>query len=385
MKNRMILFLTLAVFITLIYFFFNKTETQSTKKMETLLMATQKYDTTINGKKVSLFTLKNKGGIVVQCTNYGAHLVSIITPDKAGNYADILLGYNSIEGYLNDKIFSACVVGPFANRIAKGKFIIDDMTYTLLINDGENHLHSGPDGFHKEIYDAVQEGNKVTMTLSVPDMKTGFPGNKLVTVIYELLPDNRFRMKLQMRSDKKTLANLTNHAYWNLSGEGSESILEHLIQIHADSMTPVYKDLIPTGEILSVENTPFDLRSMTPVGKMINDTSNIQIRFGGGYDHNFVLSKETGTLGKAAHVIDPVSRRSLEVYTNQPGIQFYSSNFMDGSATGKSGKPYKYRSALALEPQKYPDSPNHINFPSPILEPGQVYEHIIEYVFGVEE
>lgn len=383
----MILLIITGIFISLIFYFSkkNKPETQSSINMDTFLMDPAHFDTLLNGKKVLLFTMKNDRGIAVQCTNYGAHLVSIITPDKDGNYSDILLGYKNISGYLNDKIFSACVVGPFANRIAKGKFIIEGNEYNLLTNDGENHLHSEPDGFHKEVFDAVQEGNKVSMTLNVPDMKTGFPGNKQVIVIYELLPDNRFRMKLQMISDKKTLANMTNHAYFNLSGEGSESVLDHLIQIHADSITPVHKDLIPTGEIFPVADTPFDLRIPTPIGKMINDTSDIQILYGGGYDHNFILSKSPGTLGKAARVVDPASKRSLEVYTNQPGIQFYSSNFMDGTVTGKSGKPYKYRSAIALEPQKYPDSPNHPDFPSPILEPGQVYEHIIEYVFGVIE
>jgi len=384
MKTRIINILVMVILISGAYFIL-KTSKKNTTNMENLLLDPQNFDTIINGKKVELFTLINKGKIAIQCTNYGAHLVSIITPDKDGNFADILPGYKDLNGYLNDAMFSGCIVGPFANRIAGGTFMIDGIQYNLLINDGVNHLHSCPDGFHKEVFDANKEGNKVIMTLHVPDMKTGFPGNKEVTVIYELLSDNRFRMTIRMISDKKTLSNITNHAYFNLAGEGSETVLDHLIRIHADSITPIDQDLIPTGEIMPVSGTPLDLRELTPVGKMINETGNMQIRFGNGYDHNWVLSKETGILGIAASLVDPVSKRFLEVYTNQPGIQFYTGNFLDGSVTGKSGKPYKYRCALALEPQKFPDSPNHPNFPSAILEPGQVYEHIIEYIFGIQE
>jgi aldose 1-epimerase len=373
--------IAMTAIVTIVYFTIKK----SKNPMEALLVKKENFDTLIGGKKVQLFTLRNVGGITVQLTNYGGHLVSIITPDKEGKYADILLGYKNIDSYISDGMFQGAIVGPFANRIAKGKFSIDGHEYSLLINNGENNLHSAPDGFNKEIFEAKQEGNKVTMTASVPDMKSGFPGNKIVTLSYELLTDNKLRLKFTMTTDKKTLCNMTIHPYFNLAGEGSGPVLDHFLQIFADSVTTIDAGLIPTGEISSVDNTPFDFREPTAIGKMVDDTTNLQIKYGGGYDHNWVLSKKAGTFGIAVRVVEPVSKRFLEVYTNQPCVQFYGGNFIDGKSTGKSGKPYNYRCALALEPQKYPDSPNHSNFPSTILEPGHVYEHVSEFVFGVEK
>jgi aldose 1-epimerase len=349
-----------------------------------LLAKKENFDTIINSNKVELFTLRNKGGIAVQLTNYGGYLVSIITPDKGGKYADVLLGYNNIKSYINDKMMQGCIVGPNVNVIDRGKFNIDGIEYQLPVKKGGNNSHSSPDGFYKEVFDAKQEGNKVTLTLKIVDMKTGFPGNRNVTAVYELLPGDTLSLEMTMTSDRKTIANMTNHAYFNLQGEGSKDILDHIIQIFADSITPYHRDHVPTGEIVQVDNTPFDLCLPTPIGKMIN-SDNEQIKFGKGYDHNFVLSKKPDELGIAVRLSDPHSKRVLELYTNQPGIQVYTGNYLDGSIRGRSGKPYNYRSGVALEPQKYPDTPNHKNFPSSVLEPGKVYKHKIKYVFGLDK
>jgi aldose 1-epimerase len=349
-----------------------------------LLIKKENFDTLVNGKKVELFTLGNKGGITVQLTNYGGYLVSILTPDKDGKYADVLMGYDNIKGFMKDDMFMGCLVGPVANRIAKGKFSIDGVNYNLFVGDAVNHLHSKPDGFHTEVFSAIQEGNRVTMTLNVPDMKTGFPGNKMVTAIYELLPNNTLRLTYSMTSDRKTICNMTNHAYFNLTGDESKTILGHLLTVYADSITLLSKEQVPSGEIVPVINTPFDFHNPTEIGKRI-DTDNEQLKIGDGYDENFVLSKKRDEFGIALRLTEPESKRFLEIYTNQPAIQVYTSNYKSFSVPGKSGKPHGYRCAVALEPQKYPDAPNHPNFPSFILEPGQVYKHVSEYVFGVEK
>jgi aldose 1-epimerase len=258
--------------------------------VSSLLSQSKDFDTVMIGKKVELFTLRNEGGIVVQLTNYGGYLVSVLAPDKEGRYADVLLGYKNIEGYINDKMMQGCIIGPNAHIIAGGKFRIDDAEFQLPVENGGNNSHSHPDGFYKEVFDATQEGNKVTLTLNVRDMKTGFPGNRNVRAVYELLPGDTLLLDMTMTSDRKTIANLTNHAYFNLHGEGSGDILDHLIQIFADSITPYRADYVPTGEIIPVTDTPFDLRQSTAIGKMIN-ADNELLKLGKGLDHNFVLRK----------------------------------------------------------------------------------------------
>jgi aldose 1-epimerase len=347
-----------------------------------LLSKRENFDTLVDGKKVELFTLRNPGGIAVQLTNYGGYLVSVITPDKDGHYADVLLGYNKIRDYFNDKMMQGCIVGPNVNIMAKGRFKIDSIEYQLPVKNGGNNGHSGPDGFYKEVFNARQEGNKVTLTLKVADMKTGFPGNRIVTAVYELLPLDTLSLEMTMTSDRKTIANMTNHAYFNLAGEGTKDVLEQSVQVFADSITPYKRDHIPTGEITAVTNTPFDFRQPTRIGAMIN-AGNEQINYGNGYDHNYVLSKRKEEMGLAVRLIDTQSGRFLELYTNQPGLQLYTGNYLDGTIIGRSGKPYKFRYGIALEPQKYPDTPNHPNFPSSVLEPGKVYRHQIKYLFGV--
>lgn len=351
---------------------------QNPDPVSSLLSRSEDFDTVMYGKKVKLFTLRNDDGIAVQLTNYGGCLVSIIAPDKEGTYADILLGYRNIEGYINDEMMQGCIVGPNAHIIAGGKFRIDDTDFQLPAENGGNNVHSYPDGFYKEVFDATQEGNKVTLTLKVADMKTGFPGNRNVKAVYELLPGDTLLLEMTMTTDRKTIANLTNHAYFNLHGEGPKDILDHLIQIFADSITPYRADYVPTGEIIPVTNTPFDLRQPTVIGKMIYSDDEL-LKIGKGLDHNFVLHRNSAQ--PAVRLNDPESGRTLEIFTNQPGIQVYTGNYLDGTIIGRSGKAYGYRSGIAMEPQKYPDAPNHKNFPSSVLEPGKIYRHTIKYVF----
>jgi aldose 1-epimerase len=354
--------------------------------VESFLLLEDDFDTIINNQKVGLFTLRNEGGIAVQLTNYGASIVSVITPDKDGIFADITLGYKDISGYLTDNMNLGCIVGPYANRIGKGLFTIDGVSYQLELNDnGINTLHSGKNAISKKIWTASQDGNKVTMVYEAPDLEAGFPGNIKVTAVYTLTPDNKLELNIYALTDKITVINLTNHAYFNLGGEGSGSILNHEIQILADAITPVDSALIPTGELLPVENTPFDLRIPVMIGNGIDKTENQQMIYGNGYDHNWVLNNKTGQVALAARLVDPVSKRYMELSTNQPGLQFYSGNFMNGKVTGKSGKLYNFRNALALEPQFFPDSPNKPDFPSTILEPGKQYLHTSVYSFGVVE
>jgi len=366
----------------------NSCNTKSEKAGSTvnsLLLSPQSFDTIINDTKVELFTLQNIGGITVQLTNYGASIVSVIAPDKDGNYADVTLGYSNINGYLTDNMNLGCIVGPYANRIAKGLFELDGVKYQLQKNDGENCLHSGKNAISKKVWKATKQKHSVTMVYEATDMEAGFPGNIKATAVYTLTPDNKLELKITAQTDKKTVINLTNHAYFNLGGEGSGSILGHQIQIFADAITPIDSTLIPTGELMPVENTPFDLRNPVLIGDGINKTENKQIFYGNGYDHNWVLNSKSGELAFAVRLTDPVSKRVLEVSTNQPGMQFYSGNFISGKVTGKSGKLYNFRNALALEPQFFPDSPNQPAFPSTILEPGKLYEHLTVYSFSVSQ
>lgn len=358
---------------------------KSASSVNALLLTPSDFDTIINDTKVELFTLQNIGGITVQLTNYGATIVSVIAPDKDGNYADVTLGYIDIDGYLTDNMNLGCIVGPFANRIAKGNFELDGVKYALEQNDGQNCLHSGKNAFSKKVWTAKKHKNTVTMVYNATDLESGFPGNIKATAVYTLTPDNKLELKITAQTDKKTVINLTNHAYFNLAGEGTGDILSHQIQIFADAITPVDSILIPTGELMPVENTPFDLRNLVAIGDGINKTDNQQIAYGNGYDHNWVLNSKPGELALAVRLIDPVSKRKLEISTNQPGMQFYSGNFMNGKVTGKSGRIYNFRNALAMEPQFFPDSPNQAGFPSTILEPGKLYEHITVYSFGLSE
>jgi len=348
------------------------------------------FGKTADGQPVELFTFTNAHGIGVRLTNYGGIITSLKTPDRSGRFDDIVLGYDSLSAYLHDSPYFGAIVGRYGNRIARGRFTLDGTTYRLAVNNGPNSLHGGIRGFDKVVWNAEPFRNDggvgVALDYTSADMEEGYPGTLRAGVTYTLTDDNRLIIDYQATSDKPTPVNLTQHTYWNLAGDGSRDILAHELTINADSMTPVDSTLIPTGEISPVAGTPFDFRTPMPIGARIDQRPNTQIHYGGGYDHNFVLNR--GRLGAdslvhAAHVAEPSTGRTLDVFTSEPGMQFYSGNFLDGSITGKAGHIYKYRYGLALETQHYPDSPNHPNFPSTILRPGQQYRTRTVFAFGV--
>ena len=341
--------------------------------------------------KIRLYTLKNKQGMLVKITNYGATVTSIIVADKKGSFADIALGYNDVESYMNavDKPYFGSIVGRYGNRIAKGQFSLEGKTYSLATNNGTNHLHGGVIGFDKVVWDSkVISGdafNGVELTYLAKDGEEAYPGNLQITVTYKLYDSNELSIDYRATTDKATPVNLTNHTYFNLAGEGEGTIYDHDLHINADHYTPVDKTLIPTGEIASVKGTPFDFTTAKAIGKDIKSTHQ-QIKFGLGFDHNFVLKKGVNTkaVTLAATAYEKKSGRFMEVFTKEPGIQFYSGNFLDGRLIGKSGKKYLSRGAFCLETQHYPDSPNQKDFPNTILLPGQEYRTSTIYKFSVK-
>lgn len=352
------------------------------KKMDTV-PAAGLFDATIDGKQVKLFRLKNVKGMEVQLTNYGASIVSLKVPDKQGVVDDVALGYDSIQGYINGKSYFGCVAGRYANRIAKAKFSLDGKTYSLAANNGVNSLHGGIKGFDKQVWDARQDGNSVTFTYVSADGEEGYPGKLTVTLTYRLdSNENRLQLQYSATTDKATVLNLANHSYFNLEGQGKGNILDHEITLNAPSFTPVDSALIPTGVLQPVAGTAFDFTKPAKIGARINDTSDLQIRYGLGYDHNFVLAPANGALRWAAKVIAPTSGRTLEVLTTEPGVQFYTGNFLNGSEKGK-GSVYGHRSGFCLETQHFPDSPNQPVFPSTVLKPGETFQSTTVFAFGV--
>ena len=348
------------------------------------------FGRTADGQVAELYTLTNVHGIEVKLTNYGGIITAIKTPDRSGHFDDIVLGYDSLSGYLRSTPYFGAIVGRYGNRIAGGRFTLDGTTYKLAVNNGPNSLHGGLRGFDKVIWDATPfrnaSGAGFTLDYTSKDMEEGYPGTLRTRVTYTLTDDDKLIVDYQATTDKPTPINLTQHSYWNLAGDGTRDILGHELTLNADSMTPVDSTLIPTGEITSVAGTPFDFRTSTAIGARIDQKDNQQIRFGGGYDHNFVLNRggaAADALVHAARVVEPTTGRTLDVSTTEPGIQFYSGNFLDGSITGKAGHVYRHRYGLALETQHYPDSPNHPNFPSTILRPGQTYRSRTVFQFGV--
>jgi len=338
------------------------------------------------GAAVEIYLLRNKNGIEADITNYGATLVSLKAPDRSGKFADVVLGYDHLDGYLNDKAYFGATIGRYANRIAKGKFTLAGKTYELARNNGNNSLHGGAVGFNKRVWAAKNvSGAKapaVEFSYVSPDGEEGYPGNLRVQVVYSLSDNNELRIEYSATTDKDTVINLTNHAYFNLAGEGTGDILGHELTLDADQFTPITEALVPTGELRSVKGTPFDFTRATAIGARINQDDQ-QLQFGKGYDHNFVLSgRQGGSPALAAEAYEPGSGRALRVLTTEPGIQFYSGNFLDGSIHGKRGKPYNYRSGFCLETQHFPDSPNHPAFPSTVLKPGQLFHSITIYKFS---
>jgi aldose 1-epimerase len=345
------------------------------------------FGTIKDGTPVDLFILTNRNGLETKITNYGAIVVSLTVPDKEGVMADIVLGYDTLEEYLKENPYFGTIVGRYANRISKGKFNLDGENYTLAQNSGENHLHGGIRGFDKVVWDAEEVNNSdgpgVKLTYLSNDGEEGYPGNLNVIVTYTLADDNGLRIEYSATTDKPTVINLTHHSYFNLSGAGIGDILDHILSINADRFTPGTQGLIPTGELRDVTGTPMDFRKPFVIGERI-DMQDEQLALGPGYDHNWVLNDWDGSLQMAATLHDPKSNRFMEVFTTEPGIQFYTSNFLDGSITGKGGKNYKYRSALCLEAQHFPNSPNIPHFPSVVLRPGATYQQTTLYRFSVK-
>jgi aldose 1-epimerase len=335
-----------------------------------------------------LYTLTNQNGMEVDITNYGGIVTRVLAPDRDSQLLDVVLGFEERSDYETNSPYLGAVIGRFGNRIAAGKFRIDDEAYQLGINNDPNALHGGPTGFHVRLWqsDSIVRPDAVGVELTrlSPDGEEGYPGNLNTTVRYLLNNDNELRIEYEATTDQPTIVNLTNHTYFNLRGAGNGDILGHELMIDADSFTPVDNTLIPTGELRPVEGTPFDFRQPTPIGARI-DADNEQIRFGLGYDHNFVLDRDGPGLERIATVYEPTSGRYLEVLTTEPGVQFYSGNFLDGTLTGKGGTPLDYRTGFCLETQHYPDSPNQPEFPSTVLRPGETYESTTVYRFSAKE
>ena len=353
-------------------------------KKQKFVLEISSFQTEIEGKKTDLYQLKNEK-IEVYITNYGARIVSLLSPNRSGKMGDVVLGFKSIADYQKAKTpYHGCVIGRYGNRIGKGKFKLNGATYELPINNNENHLHGGPDGFHDQVWDVIAVNqNSIVMTYLSKDGEMGYPGNLTVEVTYAI-NGNELSIAYKANTDKATPVNLTNHAFFNLAGEARGSINDHLLMINASHFTPVDEGLIPLGEIQSVEDSPFDFRRAKTIGRDLNQQgSDIQLGRGGGYDHNFVLDKESqGSMSLAARVVDPKSGRQMDIFTEEPGIQFYGGNFMDGSDVGKYGTKFEYRASFALETQHYPDSPNQSKFPSTILNPGETYQTKSIYKFS---
>lgn len=345
------------------------------------------FDTTIDGKKTALYVLRNSTGAIVTFTNYGGRIVSLQVPDKTGKLVNVVFGFKSVEDYQKStEPYFGATIGRFGNRIAKGKFTLDGKEYSLFLNNGLNTLHGGKKGFQYQVWDAIHpDSNKIIFTRISPDMEEGFPGNLNVKVTYTLTNNNALEMEYEANTDKNTVVNLTNHAFFNLNGEGSGTILNHELQIFASNYTPVDSTLIPTGKIEPVANTPFDFRQMATIGSRINE-KNEQLKNGNGYDINFVLdSSKTNGMHLAAKAIGDQSGIEMSVYTDQPGLQFYSGNFMAGKNTFNNGTKDDFRTAFALETQHFPDSPNQPSFPATVLKAGQTYHSKSSYAFSVKK
>ncbi len=345
------------------------------------------FEKELNGKQISLYTLESGNGLTVQVTNFGLRVVSIWTPDKNGTYADVAVGYENIDKYINNtgERFLGPIVGRYANRIAKGKFEIDGREYSLPINNNGQTLHGGLKGLDMVVWDVDNvSNNTIHFSYLSKDGEEGFPGNLKIKVSYSLTSENQFKISYSAITDKPTFVNLSNHSFFNLKGEAGGTITDNLLTIYASKTTPIDSVLIPTGEIATVSNTPFDFRKPTAIGDRIS-VNNTQLVNGMGYDHNWVLDRKTKSeVELAAELFEPNTGRLLRVYTDQPGLQFYSGNFFDGETKGKFGKPISYREVIALETQKFPDSPNQPNFPSTRLEPGETYNHTCIYKFSIK-
>jgi aldose 1-epimerase len=347
----------------------------------------QPFGKTADGVAIDRYMLKNAKGMEVDVITWGAIVTRIVVPDRSGTSADVALGFDSLDGYLKTNPYFGAIVGRYGNRIAKGRFTLNGKAYTLATNNGPNSLHGGLRGFDKRVWAAkplsTAHGPAVELTYVSKDGEEGYPGTLTTHVTYTLTDANELRIDYALSSDADTVANVTNHSYFNLAGQGTGDILKHEITIEADKFTPVDATLIPTGELRAVNGTPFDLRKPSLIGAHISDTDE-QMTFGKGYDHNFVLNGAMGTLRPAVRVTEPTSGRVMEVLTTEPGVQFYTGNFLDGTLTGKDGKVYKHRFGFCLETQHFPDSPNQPSFPTTVIKPGKEYKSTTVYKFSAK-
>jgi aldose 1-epimerase len=351
-------------------------------------MKTEPLGKTKEGQAVDLYTFANANGLEVRAMTYGGIIASLKVPDRSGKLDDVALGFDSLDGYLAGHPYFGAIIGRYGNRIGKAKFTLDGVEYKLAANNGPNHLHGGIKGFDKVVWQAEPFDKKdsvgVVLTYTSPDGEEGYPGNLTVKVTYTLTDKNELIFDYHATTDKATPVNLTNHTYFNLAGPGRRDILGHDMMLNADHTTPTDSTLIPTGEIRSVAGTPFDFRKPTPIGARI-DADDEQIKYGPGYDHNYVLNRKGEGLALAARLVEPTTGRVMEVHTTEPGVQFYTGNFLDGTLTGKGGHVYKRRFGFCLETQHFPDSPNKPSFPSTILRPGKTYTSRTVYSFSVEK
>ena len=351
------------------------------------------FGATPDGHAVELYTLRNARGAEAAIMTYGGIVQKLTMPDRNGKFADVVLGFDALDGYTDPKYVRACpyfgaLIGRYGNRIGGAKFALAGKTFTLAANNGANSLHGGVRGFDKVVWTAEsaavsERGPQLVLSHLSKDMEEGFPGNLAVTAIYTLTDENELKVEFTATTDKPTVCNLTHHSYFNLAGQGNGDILDHLVHINSDKTTPVDAGLIPTGELADVTGTPFDFRKPTAIGARINDPHTV-LQYGPGYDHNWVINKPPGQFGLQARVVEPTSCRAMEVWSDEPGVQFYAGNFLDGSLIGKGGKPYPRRSGFCFEPQHFPDSPNKPQFPTTELRPGQTYRNVIVYKFSVE-
>ena len=345
-------------------------------------------DTVIPSPKLEVFTLVNKNGAKMTVTNFGGRIMSLLVPDKNGGLSDIVLGYDSVSQYPSGNPYFGAMIGRYGNRIAQGKFSLDGVEFSLATNNGPNALHGGPKGFHNQYWLAKPFKNNGADALELrytsQDGEEGYPGTLDVRVVYTLTDENELKIDYEATTDKTTVLNLTHHSFFNLAGEAAGDILNHELQINADYFTPVDAGLIPTGKLKKVDGTPFDFRKPFKIGARINMKEE-QLNFGKGYDHNWVLNKKDTTMTMAAKISEPTTGRVMEVWTTEPALQFYSGNFLDGTGTGKGGRPYQHRTAFCLETQHFPDSPNHKNFPSTVLRLGEKYRQHTIYKFTVSK
>jgi aldose 1-epimerase len=354
-------------------------------QMEIKLIDSKGFDEVVGDKVVKLFTLKNANGLKAQITNYGGRVVTLYVPDKSGRRDDIVLGFDDLRQYQTSKEkYFGSLIGRYGNRIGRATFNLDGVDYVLAANTGVNHLHGGVKGFESVVWEAqLIDESTLQLNYFSKHLEEGYPGNLSVRVVYQLTDDQSLKVAYFATTDQPTVINLTHHSFFNLKGAGVGTINDHYLQINADYFTPVDDALITTGEQRSVNNTPFDFLKLTQIGDRL-DQLDEQLDKGRGYDHNFVLNHSDSTINFAAKVFEPLSGRTMEVYTNEPGIQFYGGNFLDGSVEGKQEKKYPFRGAFCLETQHFPDSPNKPNFPSTLLKPGDDYYSICIYKFGIQ-